>query len=104
MNIYQDQSQNSGASQLLHATDVEICTDSKRWVIPYNCVILKALLAEKNIQAHDLRFASDWQCHEFIRRMFLLAAEDECQHKLPSELASLARELIGINTSLISKK
>ena len=81
----------------LHVCDVEVRTANQCWVIPFNCKILKALLAEKNIRAGDLRFSSDLQCHEFIKRLFLLAAEDECCNRAPSELAGLARDLIGLS-------
>ena len=82
----------------LHICDVEVRTSNKHWVIPYNCKVLKALLTEKNIRARDLRFTSDLQCHEFIRHLLLLAAEDECCNRVPSELAGLARELIGLTS------
>ena len=81
----------------LYVCDVEVRTRNKHWVIPFNCKILKALLVEKNIRARDLRFTSDSQCHEFIKRLFLLAAEDECCNRGPSELAGLARELVGLS-------
>ncbi len=77
--------------------DVVIRTATNRWVIPYNCHILKSLLAEKNIQAADLQFSSEPQCHDFIKRLLLLAAEDECCNQTPSQLAELARGLIFTN-------
>ena len=75
-------------------SDFEIRTQSSRWVIPYNCEILKALLCEQNIHAADLLFGSEAQCHGFIKRLLLLAAQDECRHCTPSQIATLARELI----------
>jgi len=78
----------------LTASDFVIQTQMNHWVIPYNCEILKALLLEQNIHASDLRFKSASQCQGFIKRLFLLAAEDECRHRMPSKIATLARELI----------
>lgn len=85
----------------LRCSDVIISTSTDRWVIPCNCQVLKALLAEKNIQANDLRFNSDLQCHKFIQRLLLLAAQDECRNQAPSQLAELARFLIkNFNNSI----
>ncbi len=56
---------------------------------------LKALLAEQKIHVVDLKFNSESQCHGFIKRLLLLAAEDECRHRSPSKIATLARELIS---------
>lgn len=75
--------------------DVVLQTDSHRWVIPYNCEILKALITEKNIKADDLHFRSSEQCHRFIKRLLLLAATDECRHCQPSQIAVLARDMIS---------
>ena len=77
----------------LTASDFVIQTQMNHWVIPYNCEILKALLLEQNIHASDLRFKSASQCQGFIKRLFLLAAY-ECRHRMPSKIATLARELI----------
>ena len=74
--------------------DFVIHTEENQWVIPYNCEILKALLREQNIHAGDLQFSSDAQCHGFIKRLLVLAAQDECRHRSPSRIAALARELI----------
>ena len=81
------------------APDFVIQTKMNHWVIPYNCEILKALLLEQNIHASDLRFKSASQCQGFIKRLFLLAAEDECRHRMPSKIATLARELIRCKAS-----
>lgn len=78
----------------LNLSDVVLQTEAHRWVIPYNCEILKALIAEKNIKADDLQFRSSGQCQRFIKRLLLLAATDECRHSVPSEIAVLAREMI----------
>jgi len=78
----------------LAAPDFVIRTQTNRWVIPYNCEIFKALLLEQNIHAADLQFNSESQCHGFIKRLLLLAAQDECRHCSPSKIATLARELI----------
>jgi len=75
-------------------SDFVIRTQTNRWVIPYNCEILKALLLEQNIHAADLQFNSQAQCQGFIKRLLLLAAQDECRHCSPSQIATLARELI----------
>lgn len=79
---------------LLTPTDFVVRTQNNRWVIPFNCEIFKALLLEQNIHAADLRFNSESQCHGFIKRLLLLAAQDECRHCSPSQIATLARELI----------
>jgi len=76
------------------ASDFVIRTQTNRWVIPYNCEILKALLLEQNIHADDLQFSSRAHCHGFIKRLLLLAAQDECRNCSPSHIAALARELI----------
>ncbi len=78
----------------LTRSDVVIRTQTHRWVIPYNCEILKALLADQNIHASDLQFNSESQCHSFIKQLLLLATQDECRHCSPSQIATLARELI----------
>ena len=75
-------------------SDFVVRTQTNRWVIPFNCEILKALLLEQNIHAADLQFNSESQCHGFIKRLLLLAAQDECRHCSPSKIATLARELI----------
>jgi len=79
----------------LNPSDVVIRTQANRWVIPYNCEILKALLLEQNIHAADLQFNSESQCHGFIKRLLLLAAQDECRHCSPSHIAAFARDLIN---------
>ena len=78
----------------LNLSDVVLQTNSHRWVIPYNCEILKALISEKSIKADDLYFGSSDQCHRFIKRLLLLAAADECRHCQPSQIAVLARDMI----------
>lgn len=88
------QQQLARTGSALTASDFVIQTRINHWVIPYNCEILKALLLEQNIHASDLRFKSASQCQSFIKRLFLLAAEDECRHRMPSRIATLARELI----------
>ena len=75
-------------------SDVVIRTQHDLWVIPYNCEILKALLLEQKIRARDLKFNSESQCHGFIKRLLLLAAQDECRNCSPSQLATFARELM----------
>ncbi len=82
------------ADRSLTVSDFVIQTQMNHWVIPYNCEILKALVLEQNIRASDLRFKSASQCQCFIKRLFLLAAQDECRHRMPSKLATLARELV----------
>jgi len=79
---------------LLTPSDVVIRTQTHRWVIPYNCEILKALLHEQDIKAGDLKFISESQCHHLIKQLLLLAVQDECRHCCPSQIATLARELI----------
>jgi DNA-directed RNA polymerase specialized sigma54-like protein len=86
--------QTIGSNSSVIAPDFVIRTQTNRWVIPYNCEILKALLLEKNIHAVDLQFRSRSHCHGFIKRLLLLAAQDECRHCCPSQIATLARELI----------
>jgi hypothetical protein len=78
----------------LNLSDVVLQTNTHRWVIPYNCEILKALIAEKNIKANDLHFRSTDHCHQFIKRLLLLAAADECRNCQPSQIAVLARDMI----------
>lgn len=84
----------------LTASDFVVCTLTNRWVIPYNCEILKALLLQQNIHAGDLQFSSSAHCHGFIKRLLLLAAQDECRHCSPSQIAVLARELIYYQPNL----
>lgn len=78
-----------------HVTDFVVRTQSERWVIPFNCEVLKALLNQQQLKATDLQFSSERQCQGFIRKLLLLAAQDECRHRSPSDLAILARELIN---------
>lgn len=82
------QQQLARTGSALTASDFVIQTRMNHWVIPYNCEILKALLLEQNIHASDLRFKSASQCQGFIKRLFLLAAEDECRHRMPSKIAT----------------
>jgi len=82
------------SQQGLSSSDVVLQTQTHRWVIPYNCEILKTLIAEKNIMAEDLQFHSSRQCQHFIKRLLLLAASDECKHSEPSDIAVLARDMI----------
>lgn len=84
------------------SSDVVLQTQTHRWVIPYNCEILKALITEQNIKAQDLQFCSIQQCQHFIKRLLLLAASDECKHCEPSGIAILAREMIHQNHQLSS--
>lgn len=85
-------------------SELVLQTNAHRWVIPYNCEILKAIIAEKNIQATDLQFRSQNQCHGFIKHLLLLAAADECRHCAPSQIAVLARELIFRNPNAAETK
>lgn len=75
--------------------DFIVRTQSECWVIPFNCEVLKALLNQQQLKATDLQFSSERQCQGFIRKLLLLAAQDECRHRSPSGLAILARELIN---------
>ncbi len=75
--------------------DFVVRTQSERWVIPFNCEVLKALLYQQQLKATDLQFSSERQCQGFIRKLLILAAQDECRHRSPSDLATLARELIN---------
>ncbi len=84
------------------ASDFVIRTQTREWVIPYNCEILKALLLEQELRAVDLKFYSDEQCHGFIKRLLLLAAQDECRYRCPSKIAVLARDLIHRKPSKIN--
>lgn len=81
-------------SSQLAVSELVLQTNAHRWVIPYNCEILKAIIAEKNIQATDLQFRSQNQCNGFIKHLLLLAVADEYRHCAPSEIAVLARALI----------
>lgn len=69
-------------------------TPQDRWIIPNDCEILKQLLKTQDINAGDLRFTTSFQCHCFIKQLFLLALEDEHKNQTPSALAKLARELM----------
>ncbi len=86
--------QKAGSTGSPIPSDFVVRTQTNRWVIPFNCEILKALLLEQNIHAADLLFNSESHCHGFIKRLLLLAAQDECRHCSPSQIATLARELI----------
>lgn len=74
-----------------------IQTRETKWVIPQNCELLKLLIAEQNLQAHDLEFSSTEHYHSFIKKLFLLALEDECKRLKPSPLAYFARALATNN-------
>lgn len=78
----------------LTVSELVLHTRSHRWVIPFDCEILKAIMAEKNINAADLKFASQRQCQCLIKQLLILAATDECRHCAPSKIAVLARDLI----------
>ena len=100
MIVIRNKGLNMSFHQIVHSNvslmpaNLVVRTQSDRWVIPFNCEIFKALLLEQNIHAADLLFNSESQCHGFIKRLFLLAAQDECRHRSPSQIATLARELI----------
>lgn len=74
-----------------------IQTRCEKWVIPQNCELLKLLITQQNLHADDLVFLSEKHGHCFIRRLFLLALEDEHKNSSPSSLANFARELASKN-------
>ncbi|MEM7360166.1 MAG: hypothetical protein AAF431_13780 [Pseudomonadota bacterium] len=77
-------------------------TRTQQWVIPESCELLKMLLNQQNIHPQDLRFHSDNQCKRFIKKLFLLAIEDERRTHSPSSLARFGRELIRQTTQFDS--
>lgn len=74
--------------------NVTIQTHRNRWVVPLNPKLIKLLIAENILNANDLWFDSSADRQKFIRRMLLLAVQDEWQSHCPSSLGQLARELI----------
>jgi len=71
-----------------------LLTQNNKWVIPYNCELLKVLLQSQNIRADELYFQSSDQCHSFVKRVFLLALEDEHRTGKSSGLAQFGRDLV----------
>lgn len=76
-----------------------IQTLNHNWVIPYNCELLKVLLEQQKIKASDLCFDCNNQCKDFVKKIFLLALEDETKHHLPSMLAEFGRDLIKLQAT-----
>ena len=78
------------------STAFTIQTTHHHWVIPNNCELLKALLEQQKIKASDIYFDCDGQCKDFVKRVFLLALEDETKNNIPSMLAEFGRDLIKL--------
>jgi len=88
----------SSPSMLTNNSDFVIQTSQHYWTIPHNCSLLKLLIEQQNIQVSDLLFESSRDCHDFIKTLFLMALEDECQTQQPSTLADFARKLMKAQT------
>lgn len=78
----------------LHPSQLIIKTQRQKWVIPNSAIIMKALVQDQRIKPNDLQFACDGDCQTFIKKLLLLALEDEYKNDQPSPLAELARDLI----------
>lgn len=78
--------------------NVVIQTQFNQWVIPESSSLLKALLKQQRIRAGDLQFGSRTECKNFIKKLFLLAVEDEHKSHKRSWLAQFGRELMQTDT------
>lgn len=86
----------------LKADGFVIPTQTRHWLIPYNCELLKLLVKQQNLSANDLKFSSKQQCQSFIKQLFLFALEDTANTQMPSDLATLARDLVNINAQQLN--
>lgn len=75
-------------------TQLELKTDHGHWVIPHDCALLKALLAQQGIRARDLQFGSQRDCQQFVRQLALLSTQDELRCGERSELSTLTQQLV----------
>ena len=71
--------------------EIVIPTQDECWVLPRNCHLVKLLFEQQALRASDLRFHSDQHRQRFVRQLFLLALQDECETSMPSPLAKFAR-------------
>lgn len=76
------------------SSELIIQTHRQQWVIPHSANIMKALLQDQAILPTDLQFDCNSDCQSFIKKLLVLALEDEYKNKQPSPLAKLARALI----------
>lgn len=73
------------------SSEMIIPTHDECWVVPHNCDLVKLLLKQQALCASDLHFSNKQQFQSFIRKLFLLALQDEYQTEAPSPLAKFAR-------------
>ncbi|MBX2847187.1 MAG: hypothetical protein KTR16_02615 [Acidiferrobacterales bacterium] len=78
----------------LQASELLVQTREKQWIIPNSAIIMKALLMDQTLGPRDFKFDCDSDCQLFIRRLLILALEDEHRNRQPSPLAKLAQGLI----------
>jgi len=74
--------------------EIVIPTQDECWVLPRNCHLVKLLFEQQALRASDLRFYSDQHRQRFVRQLFLLALQDECETSMPSPLAKFARAIM----------
>jgi len=78
----------------IRTSELVIQTSKQQWVIPHSANIMKALLQDQAITPTDLYFNCNSDCQLFIKKLLVLALEDEYKNKQPSPIAKLARALI----------
>ena len=81
-------------SHKIYRSELIIQTRKQQWIIPNSAIIMKALLQDQAIKPKDLLFDCDNDCQSFIKKLLLLALEDEYKNHQPSPMAKLARALI----------
>ena len=74
-----------------------IRTVDEYWVLPESLEVIKLMIHTQQINPAKLRFNSDHERQQFIRKLSLLALKDECVHQSPSVIAELSRQLIHCN-------
>ena len=79
-------------------SDFNIQRARHNWIIPFNCELLKVLLEQQQIEASDICFDCDHKCKDFVKKVFLLALEDQTKNLAPSTLAKFGRDLIRLQT------
>lgn len=81
-------------ARTIQSAELVIQTHRQQWIIPHSAYIMKALLQDQAIAPTDLCFDCNRDCQLFIKKLLILALEDEYKNNQPSPLAKLARALI----------
>ena len=69
------------------------------WVVPEHFEVVKLMIAQNQLRASELCFASDKECQCFAKKLSLMALADECKNRAPSIIAELSRHLVAQSSS-----